>query len=296
MDKAVVRRGVGAIVLALVAALLLGYLLKGKAPEREQVVDKQTMPTGIQMFPSGKEEGATAAVSESGAGKVAAVGVIAAAGAAAANALASDNGKREQEVRGSFNSSQDRLVDANSGNPSMGKNKLVIDGAGQGIVDTRNAGARETPAEFSIRAPKKDEVRPIVERKIVKSNARLVGEKKLPPVGSRKIASSKDTSTSTRKVASTKASSVANKPSGRNKYSIQLFATSNINKANSLRNTMKKEGYDAYIKTSKKGAGSLYRVRLGNFSGKADAIKKQATLKRRYRKNTYVQDSLVVQR
>lgn len=297
MDKAVVRRGVGAIVLALVAALLLGYLLKGKAPERKEVVDKQTMPTGIQMFPDSNEESASpSAGSGSGAGNTAAVGAIAAAGAAAASALASSGSSNEKEVRGSFNSAQERLVDANSGNAAMGKNRLVIDGAGQGIVDTANAGARETPAQFSIRAPKKDEVRPVVDRatsdRIVKSNPKLVGEKKLPPPA-RKIASSRDDNA--RKVASTKASSLPKKSSGRNKYSVQLLATSNLSKAKSLSNTMKKEGYDAYVKTSKTNTGNLYRVRLGNFSAREEAVKTQATLKRRYLQNAQVQSSYVVQ-
>lgn len=86
------------------------------------------------------------------------------------------------------------------------------------------------------------------------------------------------------------ASSVANK------YSIQLLITSNLSKANILNSTMKKEGYNTYIKTSEKGSGNLYRVRLGNFSSQADALKKQTVLKRRYRKNQYIQDSAVVKR
>lgn len=294
MDKAVVRRGVGAIVLALFAALLLGYLLKGKAPDRKEVVDKQTVPTGIQMFPGSSEESTSSSTnSGSGAGSTAAVGAIAAAGAAAASALASGSGSsNDKEVRGSFNSAQERLVDANSGNAAMSKGRLVIDGAGQGIVDTKNAGARETPAQFSIRAPKKDEVRPVVEReRIVKSNPKLVGEKRLPPPA-RKVASSKDSKE--RKVTTTKATSLPKKSSGRNKYSVQLLATSNLNKAKSLRNTMKKEGYDAYVKTSKTSSGNLYRVRLGSFTAREEALKTQATLKRRYVQNAQVQSSYVV--
>ncbi len=188
----------------------------------------------------------------------------------------------------------------------MGKNRITVDGAGQAIVNNKNAGARETPAQFSIRAPKKNEVRPIVDRstsnQVARSNARLIGEKKLPPVsaGSRKIASSRGVSTSsasgTRKITSTKARIASTTPvtTGRNKYSVQLLATSNSSKADSLSSTMEKEGYATYVKASKKGSGSLYRVRLGSFSGRADAVKKQADLKRRYRKNPYIQSSVVV--
>ncbi len=39
MDNSMVKRGIGAIVLAIIAALLLGYLLKDKSRERQEVVD-----------------------------------------------------------------------------------------------------------------------------------------------------------------------------------------------------------------------------------------------------------------
>ena len=39
MDNAMVKRGIGAVVLAIIAALLLGYLLKDKSRERQEVVD-----------------------------------------------------------------------------------------------------------------------------------------------------------------------------------------------------------------------------------------------------------------
>ena len=38
MDNAMVKRGIGAVVLAIIAALLLGYLLKDKSRERQEVV------------------------------------------------------------------------------------------------------------------------------------------------------------------------------------------------------------------------------------------------------------------
>jgi cell division septation protein DedD len=39
MNRTMVKRGIGAAVLAIIAALLLGYLLKGKGQERQEVVD-----------------------------------------------------------------------------------------------------------------------------------------------------------------------------------------------------------------------------------------------------------------
>lgn len=41
MDNAMVKRGIGAVVLAIIAALLLGYLLKDKSRERQDVVEME---------------------------------------------------------------------------------------------------------------------------------------------------------------------------------------------------------------------------------------------------------------
>lgn len=448
MKKAVVRRGVGAIVLALVAALLLGYLLKGKAPDRKKVVNMETKPSEIQIFPRGKSTGDTSgaavagagAASTSGAGmaggaastggagmangaastggakvadkgdaaasegsagnKAAGVGAVAAAGAAVAGLFkvmgdkgsdaAEGAGKavagagqsvkdgaqaatsavagvgKPEAVRGAFNGSKDQLTDPVSGNAATGKGNIVVDGAGQAVVG-KSVGVTQTPAQFSVRAPKTKEVRPSIDRSVAaankpkavapkkkqpaKSNARLVGEKKLAPVGSKSYAKAKQasekskgtkkvatsrgskaakgkSSKSSKRVASSKGSAPRNKAkrtakrkatptrkaktvvakkrstkkpaskkaSGRNKYTVQLLATSSSTKAHNLRNTMKREGYSAYVTKGKKAGKNFYRVRLGGFNGKAAAIKKQSSLKRRYRKNAYVQSSVVVKR
>ena len=407
MEKAVVRRGVGAIVLALVAALLLGYLLKGKAPDRKKVVNMETKPSEIQIFPRGKSADGTSGAAVAGASadavtpaamkgdaavssgssadeKAAGIGAIAAAGAAAAGAFkimgekGTDAAKgagqavkegaqaatstvagvgKPEAVRGAFSGSKDQLTDPVSGNAATGTGKVVVDGAGQAVVG-KATGVKETPAQFSVRAPKAKEVRPSINRSArahkpkavaskkaapkktpARSNARLVGEKKLAPVGSKsyakksaskskgtkkvatsrgakakpakkskRVASSKAKRSSrnkvARKVASKRKAAVAKratkkpvrKSTGRNKYTVQLLATSSSKKANSLRNTLKKEGYPAYVTSGKRAGKNFYRVRLGGFNGKAAAIKKQSSLKRRYRKNAYVQSSVVVKK
>jgi len=43
MDNAMVKRGIGAVILAIIAALLLGYLLKDKSDQRQDIVD-MTLP------------------------------------------------------------------------------------------------------------------------------------------------------------------------------------------------------------------------------------------------------------
>lgn len=324
MEKAVIRRGIGAIVLALVAALLLGYLLKDKGPQRKEVVDMKLSPEPITIFPGGSNEAPTAEGSSTG---NAATAVAAAAAATTAGAVANagsatkDAAKAGAETAKSaagnaMASVKDKVVDPATGNPSAGKNSVITDGAGQAVYGSKTAGATDTPAGFAVRAPKQGEVRPIVDgastvaRKATpKSNARLVGEKSLPPVSSKKVASTKKASTnntSSKKVASSRNSNskpaakksapkvASTNATGRNKYVVQLLATSNSTKAKNLRNTMKSEGYPAYISTVKSSGKTLYRVRVGGYAGKSVAMKKQGSMKRRYQKNKYVQSSIVV--
>ncbi len=355
MEKAVVRRGIGAVVLALVAALLLGYLLKGKAPERKEVVNMELPKSPIQIFPDGGGADAnsagntgTADASKSGgAGIIAATGagaVAAGAGAVAAvkgsakesGAAVADSGKKLVSATTGTKkaTATDLPVDAKTGNPTLTKSNVVVDGSGQAIYGAKTAGVKNTPANFEFRSAGKKEVRPSIDGRLTsksgsktantkkapaKSNARLVGEKKLSPVGSRsnksstsrKVASSRNKTVTAKNKKVAKASTkkkvvkkkvvkktVAKKstaaPAGRNKYVVQLLATSNKSKANGLKATMSREGYPAFVTRTTRAGKALYRVRVGSFSGKSSAIKKQASMKRRYRKNAYVQSSIVV--
>ncbi|HEC04997.1 MAG TPA: SPOR domain-containing protein [Thiothrix sp.] len=325
MEKAVVRRGIGAVVLALVAALLLGFLLKGKGPERKEVVNMELPKSPIQIFPEGSGD-ATAGGASGSANAVAAVGANAVGAVKEGAGKAADTGKKLVGLSGKTKANETmgkhQPVDAKSGNPSLDKSNVVVDGSGQAIYGAKTAGVKNTPANFEFRTPSKREVRPSIDgrltakkptvKKTVKSNARLVGEKKLPPVGkgkrtknSQKIASSRNKSASgkksvvkTQKKKAAKKSTVAKRsaatPAGRNKYVVQLLATTSASKANSLKATMAREGYPAYVSKTKRSGKSLYRVRVGSYSGKSTAIKKQASMKRRYRKNAFVQSSIVV--
>lgn len=329
MEKAVVRRGIGAVVLALVAALLLGYLLKGKRDARQDVVKMELPKTPIQIFPEGQSEtsaeqntaATTAGANTAGASIVSsgkegakkAAQVVADTGKKATQAAA-DTGKKVAKAGANL------VVDKETGNPHLDKSKVVIDGAGQAVYGTKKSGPKDTPANFAFRTPSSKEVRPAVDGKytlnkdsasktkkvVAKSNAKLVHEKKLPPVGKStgksgkpvKIASSRNTSgkkltsrSTAKKTTPKKAStSVA---AGRNKYAVQLLATSSSAKANSIKNTFKREGYAVYVTKEKRGGRMLYRVRVGSYTGRSSALKQQAAMKRRYQKNPYVQSSIV---
>ena len=91
MNRTMVKRGIGAAVLAIVAALLLGYLLKGKGQERQEVVD-MNLPGATDVkqslnIPSLKgADGENAAQNSADATKTA-VGVAAGAAAVAAGTI-----------------------------------------------------------------------------------------------------------------------------------------------------------------------------------------------------------------
>lgn len=312
MEKAVIRRGIGAIVLALVAALLLGYLLKDKGEQRKEVVDMKLSPEPITIFPGGNAEGAAADGSSAGnavtAAAAGAVAAVAGAGAETKDAATAGADATKSAAGNAMAKATDKVVDPLTGNPSSARNNVTTDGAGQAVYGSRTAGPKDTPAGFAVRAPKQGEVRPIVDgastvtrNPTPKSNARLVGEKSLPPVASKKVASSSEKKVASSRNSKPKATTnnsapkvASSKATGRNKYVVQLLATSNSAKAKNLRNTMKSEGYPAFISTVKSSGKTLYRVRVGGYAGKSVAMKKQSAMKRRYQKNNYVQSSIVV--
>jgi len=81
-------------------------------------------------------------------------------------------------------------------------------------------------------------------------------------------------------------------PSG--KYSIQLLATSSQSRAAKLAKTMKTEGYNVFVTQTTRENKILYRVRVGSHTSRNAAIKSQDSMKKRYQKNFFVQNSLVI--
>jgi cell division septation protein DedD len=358
MENAIVRRGIGAVVLALIAALLLGYLLKGKGSQRKDVATMDLPPAPIQIFPgentgaagaaganatgasgaaggnaagnanAGNAGGGTAGNSpqllgESGAAMTAAGTQMAAntantvrdAGKSAANTgkAAVNNGKAAasgaaQAAKDKFRITADKIIDPKSGNPHATSKSVTVDKAGQAVIGANDAAVKNSPG-FSVRAPTKGEVRPSVDGPATLARrgsgstqkkapkAKLVNEKKLPSVGKRSaptLARSEP-----KKPTPPKKPAAPKKPKpvtsgGSGKYVVQLLATSNAAKATGLRNTMKKEGYPAFISKTVQGGKTIYRVRIGSYNGKSAAIGTQGKMKRRYRQNPYVQGSIVV--
>ena len=95
-------------------------------------------------------------------------------------------------------------------------------------------------------------------------------------------------------------SSIGNKFSGDsssyNGYGIQLMATSQLDQAKSLMNDFANDGYSAFVLASEAKGRTLYKVRLGPYMHKPEAVAVQDKVIRRYPSNPYVKSSLVIYR
>ncbi len=391
MDNTVIRRGIGAVVLALIAALLLGYLLKGKDQERKEVAEMTLPESPIQIFPESKENGdatqavvateSADAVAQNDTADQASQNSSDDAVSAAVQTTGEQSTAMAQEAEGATTQAVEmanKAVDAEQGNAAIAKGGTVIDQAGQAVVDAGNV-AKDGTVNFAIRPNQVDaEVRPSIEgdAKVDTANAmveeaagsastvaaagaaaaaaagaaamnkvkdkaaqvsasgaesaskltadvsnklvaekkrsastttrsntqatkkasagsiRLVGEKRLPPVKpgvSRKAAVAASAATAAAGVAAGSGAVLGN-----NSYVIQLLATSDKVKAINIQKTMHSEGYQSFVAHANASGKPIYRVRIGAFSDKSIAMNMQAKMKRRYRKNQYVQGSIVV--
>lgn len=75
---------------------------------------------------------------------------------------------------------------------------------------------------------------------------------------------------------------------------VQVITTSDRNKANSLKNSFTKDGFDTIVTSVNSGGKTLYRVNFGPFASKPLAAQAQATLKGIFAGNANVQESILV--
>jgi len=293
MENSMMKRGIGAVVLAVIAALLLAYLLKGKSTERQEVVDMQLPGTPEMNIPSLSEAGDTvaSAVTDTGdslsnATSGTGTAIVASAAGAGATVVGS--------VKAAGNKAAAIIVSSDSTDATGG--------------NAQNPG-------FSIRPSQSNEQREIIDNtaskkqvvaKKEKYKPRLIDEKKKvvkksTPKPKKVVKTKKETKKPTKKVAkkaapksvAPKAASIATAaPAGR--YSIQLLATSSSSRASKLSKVMKSEGYTTFITETSNNNKVLYRVRVGGYGNRNKAIQAQESMKRRYAKNFFVQNSLVV--
>ncbi len=77
-------------------------------------------------------------------------------------------------------------------------------------------------------------------------------------------------------------------------YGIQLMATKQLDQAKALMNDFARDGYSAFVLESNTKGRSIYKVRLGPYSYKPEAVAVQDKVIRRYPGSPYVKSSLVI--
>ena len=78
-------------------------------------------------------------------------------------------------------------------------------------------------------------------------------------------------------------------------YAIQLMASADKVKAEAVAKPLLAEGYKVTVAEVKVDGKAIYRVRIGGYAKKDDAVAAQAKLKARYTQNPDVQNSFVTQ-
>ena len=77
-------------------------------------------------------------------------------------------------------------------------------------------------------------------------------------------------------------------------YGVQLMATKQLDQAKVVMNDFARDGYSAFVLANKMHGRTLYKVRLGPYSHKPEAVAIQDKVVRRYPNNPYVKSSLVI--
>jgi len=317
-----IKRGIGAVVLAIIAALLLGYLLKDKSSERQEVVDmklpgapemkipsltgsdQDTTSSSATLTAEGKAKEITDKVKNAGTSIVASASgsatkladtgkaainnskeTVANATEKAANLTATT--KPGFAIRPSQKNEQREIVDTVK--PSTADKSAAMAHAQDNTKNANNKVVASTSAP--VQKPKAQYKPRIVDEKKPTKTAKVKKPEK--KVAKKQVAKPKPQKQVAKPVAPVAAPApAAATPSG--KYAIQLLATSSQSRAKKLAKTMKGEGYQSFITQANRNNKVLYRVRIGGYSDRNGAIKAQENMKRRYQKNFFVQNSLVV--
>lgn len=302
-----VKRGIGAVVLAIIAALLLGYLLKDKSRERQEVVEMKLPGAPEITIPSLSDT--TSKVTDSAATLVnEATDSVKNAGNAV---VASASGALTTLSNGTSNTLE-AVTDSATSTVSAVTQKIE-----NTVVKTGTSSQSFSNPGFSFRPPNKNEEQQIntstavnntdttavsqSNNNVVASTPKVVIKEEKTfkptienepkkavkkPAPAKKVVAKKAARKPTKKPAATSTSG--------GKYSIQLLATSSQSRANKLAKTMNGEGYVSYITQTTSNNKVLYRVRVGGHKDRNSALSAQQTMKRRYQKNFFVQNSLVV--
>ena len=311
MNRTMVKRGVGAAALAIVAALLLGWLLKDKDQERQDIVDMK-LPGAAEVqqslnIPSLKGAGSDTT-------QTAGETVVASTDA---NGASTDVSTKETGVNTFQNEGSDldftirppkgekrEIIDnigkakENQTLPTAETDSTAVAAAANNAKAQQNSGAINRTGEGTVVAstePTQKAYRPrLVEEKERKANYGIVAAEKQAAAQAKKQLAAAKAAEEKAAAKAKAAAQAAQSSTGQNGYAIQLLATSSASRANNLKSIMSKEGYQTFVSKTAKDGKTLFRVRVGGYTDHPAAVKAQNSMKRRYQKNQYVNTSMVV--
>ncbi|MBU0655923.1 MAG: SPOR domain-containing protein [Gammaproteobacteria bacterium] len=129
----------------------------------------------------------------------------------------------------------------------------------------------------------------------------LVGEKRVPAAPSAESAAKKaaDAKAAADKAAAEKAAAAKSRElaaasgGAGGSFAVQIMASSDKAKADGVAGSLKADGHQVAVSKANVGGKAVYRVQVTGFKNRADASNAQASMKRRYSRNQYVQSSFV---
>ena len=77
-------------------------------------------------------------------------------------------------------------------------------------------------------------------------------------------------------------------------YGVQLMATQQLEQAKTVMNDFARDGYSAFVVATQAKGRTLYKVRLGPYNHKPEAVAIRDKVVHRYPQNPYVKSSLVI--
>ncbi|MGV6809629.1 MAG: SPOR domain-containing protein [bacterium] len=277
MDKTMTRRIIGAIVLVLVAALILAALLRGKSKQQE-IVDVSSPAEPILQFPDDTTSEGTTDANQTlpgqnltGGSTTDKVGFDITQG----NDAATDN-------TGTANTDSDTPNTAPATTMRDQPSNTEVADEKPASTDRSETTQRNLSSQDRLDLDgKPDRISP------TRPEERLVNEPTLP-----KVAEKPKEEPVKEEAPTTSVTPVAGDfPS--DGFSIQLVATKDQVNAQKIMQEMIGEGYPAYVQPVTINDNTVYRVRIGSYSEKAEAEEVQARMKRRYTKNERVQNSAI---
>lgn len=79
-------------------------------------------------------------------------------------------------------------------------------------------------------------------------------------------------------------------------FGVQLMATRYLPQATRLMNDFARDGYSAFVLSADLRGSPIYKVRIGPYAHRAEALAIKDKLKRRYARNRHVKRSIVIYR